>query len=104
MADDGLADASSWISTRSDSLTFPSQKSWVTFWRSWAFPIYLLFVWRGLRRNRRKATNAAEKLGETAAKIVIEAQDGSRVLRRLTYAIVLLTLLNTGFVIYSVLK
>ena len=82
----------------------PVPKIWVTFWRSWAFPIYLLLVWLGLRRNRRKATNAAEELGKTAAKVVIEAQDGSRVLRRLTYAIVLLTLVNTGFVIYSALK
>jgi hypothetical protein len=61
-------------------------------------------VWRGLRRNRRKTTKAAEKLGETVGKVVIEAQNGSRVLRRLTYAIVLLTLINTGFVIYSALK
>ncbi|MGH2911336.1 MAG: hypothetical protein ACRDJ3_02550 [Solirubrobacteraceae bacterium] len=82
----------------------PIPKIWVTFWRSWLFPIYLLLVWRGLRRNRRKTTKAAEKLGETAAQVVIESQKGSRVLRRLTYAIVLLTLLNTGFVIYSVLK
>jgi hypothetical protein len=43
-------------------------------------------------------------LGETASRVVIEARKGSLVLRRLTYAIVLLTFVNTGFVIYSVLK
>ncbi len=82
----------------------PVPKIWVAFWRSWAFPIYLLLVLSGLRRNRRKASKGAEKLGETAAQVVVEAQKGSRVLRRLTYAIVLLTLVNTGFVTYSALK
>ena len=104
MADNGLADAKL-VDKHSIRLAdVPVPKIWVTFWRSWAFPIYLLFVWHGLRRNRRKASKGAEKLGETAAQVVIEAQKGSRVLRRLTYAIVLLTLVNTGFVIYSALK
>jgi hypothetical protein len=58
----------------------------------------------GMRRNRRKASSGAKELAETAAQVVIEAQKGSRRLRTLTYAIVLLTLVNTGFVIYSALK
>lgn len=82
----------------------PIPKIWVTFWRSWAFPIYLLLVLLGLRRNRRKARKGLTDIGETAAQVVIEAQKGSRVLRKLTYVIVLLTLINTGFVIYSALK
>ncbi len=82
----------------------PVPKIWVAFWRGWGLPIYLLFVLLGLRRNRRKALTAATELGETAAQVVIEAKDGSRTLRRLTYAIVALTLVNTGFVIYSTLK
>lgn len=82
----------------------PVPKIWVAFWRSWAFPIYLLLVLLGLRRNRRKATAAAKELGQTVAQVVIEAQQGAQVLRRLTYAIVLLTLINTGFVIYSALR
>jgi hypothetical protein len=57
-----------------------------------------------MRQNRHKATAGAKQLGETAAKVVIEAQKGSRVLRRLTYAIVLLTVINTGFVVYSAVK
>jgi hypothetical protein len=55
-------------------------------------------------RNRRKTRKGLTEVGETAAQIVIEAQKGSRVLRKLTYVIVLLTLINTGFVIYSALK
>jgi hypothetical protein len=82
----------------------PVPRIWVWFFRSWAFPIYGLFVLFGLRRNRRKTRAGIEQVGETAARIVLEAQKGSRVLRRLTYAIVLLTLVNTGFVIYSALK
>jgi hypothetical protein len=82
----------------------PVPKIWVTFWRSAAFPIYLLFVWFGMRRTRREASAAATELGETAARVVIEAQKGSLVLRRLTYTIVALTIVNTGFVIYSALK
>jgi hypothetical protein len=67
-------------------------------------PDLLAFVWLRLRRNRRKTSAGANELGDTAAQIVVEAQNGSRVLRRLTYAIALLTLVNTGFIIYSVLK
>jgi hypothetical protein len=104
VADDGLTDAKL-VDKHSIRLAdVPVPKIWVSFWRSWAFPIYLLVVWRGLHRNRRKAAKGAEKLGETAAQVILEAQNGSRVLRRLTYAIVLLTLVNTGFVIYSALK
>jgi hypothetical protein len=82
----------------------PVPKVWVVFWRSWAFPIYLLLVLLELRRNRRKTRKGITKIGETAAQVVIEAQKGSRVLRKLTYAIVLLTLINTAFVVYSALK
>jgi hypothetical protein len=82
----------------------PIPRIWVRFWRGWAFPIYLLLVWHGMSRSRRKASTGAEELGKTAAQVVIEAQKGSRVLRRLTYAIVLLTLVNTGFVVYSAVK
>ena len=92
---------------RDDSIRLadvPVPKIWIRFWRGWGFPIYMLLVWFGLRRNERRAKAAAEELGETAAKVVIEAQNGSCVLRRLTYAIVVLTLINTGFVIYSALK
>jgi hypothetical protein len=104
VANNGLADAKL-VDKHSIRLAdVPVPKIWVAFWRSWAFPIYLLLVWRGLRRNRRKATEGAEKLGEAAAQVVIESQKGSRVLRRLTYAIVLLTVVNTVFVIYSALK
>ncbi len=82
----------------------PIPKVWVWFMRSWAFPIYGLVVLLGMRRNSRKASAGATQLGETAAQVVIEAQRGARTLRRLTYAIVLLTLVNTGFVIYSAVK
>ena len=82
----------------------PVPKVWVAFWRSWAFPVYLLLVLLGLRRSRRNSTAAAEELGKTAAQVVIEARHGAQVLRRLTYAIVLLTLINTGFVVYSALR
>lgn len=82
----------------------PVPRIWVAFWRGWAFPIYLLLMLLGLRRNRRKTRKGLTEVGETAAQIVIEAQKGSRVLRKLTYVIVLLTLINTGFVIYSALK
>jgi len=78
----------------------PVPRIWVWFLRSWAFPIYGLFVLLGLRRNRRKTRAGVEQVGETAARIVLEAQKGSRVLPRF----VLLTLVNTGFVIYSALK
>jgi hypothetical protein len=92
---------------RDDSIRLadvPVPRTWVWFWRSWAWPIYLLLVWRGLRQNRRKATAGAKELGETAAQVVIEAQKGSRVLRRLTYVIFLLAVINTGFVVYSAVK
>lgn len=104
MADRGL-DEAKLVDKHSIRLAdVPVPKIWVTFWRSWALPIYLLLVWCGLRRNRRKASAGAEKIGETAAQVVLESQKGSRVLRRLTYAILLLTLVNTGFVVYSALK
>jgi hypothetical protein len=82
----------------------PVPKIWVRFWRGWGFPLYMLLVLLGLRRNERKAGAAAKELGETAAKVVVEARSGSLVLRRLTYVIALLTLVNTGFVIYSAVK
>jgi hypothetical protein len=92
---------------RDDSIRLadvPVPKIWVAFWRSWAFPIYLLFVLLGLRRNKCRARTGVKELSETAAQVVVEAQRGSRVLRKLTYTIVLLTVVNTGFVIYSALK
>jgi hypothetical protein len=82
----------------------PVPKIWVAFWRGPAFPIYLAVLWYGLRRNRRETSAAAKQLGETAARVVLQSQRESRVLRRLTYAIVALTVVNTGFVIYSALK
>jgi hypothetical protein len=82
----------------------PVPKVWVAFWRSWAFPVYLLLVWCGMRRNRGKAIAASKQLGETVAQVVIEAQNGSRRLRTLTYVLAGLTLVNTGFVVYSAVK
>jgi hypothetical protein len=41
----------------------PVPKVWVAFWRSWAFPVYLLLVWCGMRRNRGKAIAASKQLG-----------------------------------------
>jgi len=83
---------------------FPSQKSGlrpgaVGRSRSTCFLCGSACVGTGGRRAQEP-----NELGETAAQVVIEAQNGSRVLRRLTYAIALLTLVNTGFIIYSVLK
>jgi hypothetical protein len=82
----------------------PVPKIWVSFWRGWAFPLYMCALWRGMRRNRRETSAAAKQLGETAARVVLQSQRESRILRRLTYAIVALTVVNTGFVIYSALK
>lgn len=64
----------------------PVPKIWIAFWRSWAFPIYLLFVWLGLRRNRRKAREGVKEIAETAAQVVLEAQRGARTLRKLTWS------------------
>jgi hypothetical protein len=57
-----------------------------------------------MRRNSRKTRAAYKEIGETAAQVVIEAQKGSRRLRTLTYTLTVLTLVNTGFVVYSALK
>jgi len=82
----------------------PVPKIWVAFWRSWAFPIYWLMVLLGLRRERRKTRKAITELGEAVSEVVAEAKRGSLIVRRLTYAIAALTLINTAFVIYSVLR
>jgi hypothetical protein len=82
----------------------PVPKIWVAFWRSWAFPIYGLLMLFGMRRNERKAAKGAKELAESAARVVVEAKEGSRTLRRLTVVLTLLTLINTGFVIYSAVK
>jgi hypothetical protein len=63
----------------------------------------LLVLWR-LRRDNKRATKSAKLLGETAAKVVLEAQEGAKVLRRLTVWLIALTAINTAFVIYSALK
>lgn len=68
------------------------------------FPFWGLLVIRQMRRNQRQGERSAENLGETAAKVVTEAQEGAKVLRRLTVWLVVLTLVNTGFVIYSAVK
>jgi preprotein translocase subunit SecG len=57
-----------------------------------------------MSRNQRKSAQAATTLGETAAKVVTEARDGAKALRHLTVWLVVLTIVNTAFVIYSVAK
>jgi hypothetical protein len=56
------------------------------------------------RHNESAAVDAAAKLGADAARIVIEAKEGAQTLRRWTFVIAGLTFVNTGFVIYSVIK
>jgi hypothetical protein len=57
-----------------------------------------------LRRNGRNARAAYKEIGEPAAQVVIEAQNGSRTLRTPTDALTVLTLVKTGFIVYSALK
>lgn len=65
-----------------------------------------MLAWALIKRHRseRIAAREVEKLGSSVAQVVIQAQVGAQTLRRLTYAIVLLTAVNTGFVVYSALK
>jgi hypothetical protein len=68
------------------------------------FPFWCMFVIRKIRSNQRQSERSAKELGETAARVVIQAQEGTKTLRRLTVWLVALTLVNTAFVIYSALK
>ena len=69
-----------------------------------------IFPWWGIlvlilrKRNHRIIRREVASIGVTAAKVVTEAQDGAKALRRLTVWLVVLTLVNTGFVIYSAMK
>ena len=65
------------------------------------FPFWGLWLLRRLKQSQREAAQSASTLGETAGKVVIEAKDGAKALRRLTVWLVALTLVNTAFVIYS---
>lgn len=68
------------------------------------FPWWSLFViWR-LKRNDKQTAKSAKLLGETAAKVVIEAREGAKVLRRMTAWLIVLTLVNAAFVIYSAVR
>lgn len=68
------------------------------------FPFWGMLVIVMRRRNERRSRDQWEKIGEQAAKIVTQAQDGANTLRRLTIWLVGLTVLNLGFVAYSVLR
>jgi hypothetical protein len=68
------------------------------------FPFWGMLVIVMRRRNERRSRDQWEKIGEQAAKIVTQAQDGAKTLRRLTIWLVGLTVLNLGFVAYSVLR
>ena len=56
------------------------------------------------RRNERGTRKAAQQLGSSVAQVVIEAKEGAKTLRVLTYWLVLLTVVNVGLVAYSVIK
>jgi hypothetical protein len=67
-------------------------------------PVWGTLVIRRIHRNHREAQGAASSLGESAARVVIEAQDGAKTLRRLTAWLIVLTAVNTALVIYSALS
>jgi hypothetical protein len=76
-----------------------------------AFPFWAYYVLRERRRTERIAQESATKLGESAAQVVVEAKEGSEAMQKMTLVIVLATLvivvatvLNTAFFIYSVIK
>jgi hypothetical protein len=75
----------------------------VSFLRA-IFPFWGVLVLVMRRRNERKTTGQAERLGEQVAQIVVEAKEGARTLRLLTLWLLMLTIVNVGLVAYSVFK
>jgi hypothetical protein len=67
-------------------------------------PLWSILVLVTRRRNERKASKQAKQLGEQVGRVVVQAQDGAKTLRRLTIWLVVLTILNVAFVAYSALK
>ncbi|MCW3027158.1 MAG: hypothetical protein JWN81_369 [Solirubrobacterales bacterium] len=68
------------------------------------FPFWGMYVIAVRRRNQHKTERQLEALGVEVRRIVTEAQDGAKTLRRLTVWLVVLTILNVAFVAYSAFK
>ena len=73
-------------------------------WLKAIFPVYGLFLLWLRRRNQSTSADGVEQIAREARKLVDEAQQGARVLRRMTAWLILLTIANTAFVIYSAVK
>jgi hypothetical protein len=70
----------------------------------YVFPPAMAWALRQRKRNEREAARSAEGIARTVGTYMREAAQSARTMRRLTWVIAGMTLVNVVLVVYSVVK